>query len=379
MDKYSQYGKNAWKAKWINRAICIAAVILVGTVAIVGYNTVKPKYEAFKVEQAKKEAEQAAKEKEDTNKAEEAKKAQEEANKEKENAEAEQAFAPAENDSQEVQQEKVWSGARSRSEQQAVMDSGNRLDTNYLTGVMAGSGAAYSAYVLDVANMEEYDGGYSDVPMPASALIGVPILFTLADCIDNGTYTMEDTAVFRYTFPNGRGNIKQEQDGQSFTLGQLMSEALLYSDNNALNSMMDFLTLDRINNTCHTYGFESVDMQRKLMLESTNLENYISAKDVVLMLNSIYQNNFNGINRDFLMSYFKIQSTDSANKGMYPACAGYGTFLNLNGVAETRYTETGLVENGDQVYIMAVLADGVKQEVSSGYVTSFASYVVNTL
>lgn len=278
-----------------------------------------------------------------------------------------------------AEEPKNFVGAKDKTAQQEVVTAGGQLDLVHMGNLLANAGATYGTYVLDITNQQEYDGGNAEEPLPASALIGVPILFTIADGVDKGEINLDTPVTFNYTFANGRGIFKSGDNGRTFPVSQMLSEALLNSDNNALNSLMDFLTLDRINNTCHSYGFNSVDMQRKLMSGSSDLENYISAKDAAMMLNTVYQDNFAGIGKAFLEVNFKISGSDSANRGMYPACTSCSTFLNLNGITETRYNEVGLIQNGDEVFILSVFTcngDGTR---SASALTTLTSYVVSTL
>lgn len=271
------------------------------------------------------------------------------------------------------------SGAREKSSQQAVITVGEQLDLQHMGNLMGNTGATYGCYVLDVTNIQEYDGGSAEVPLPASALIGVPIMFTIADGVDKGEINLETPVTFSYTFVNGRGIFKSGDNGKTFPVSQMLSEALLNSDNNALNSLIDFLSLSRINDTCHSYGFNSVDIQRKLMSGSSDLENYISAKDAAMMLNAIYQDNFTGIGKSFLEANFKISGADSANRGMYPACGSCTTFLNLNGITDSRYNEIGLVQNGNEIFILSVFTCNGVGTTSASALTTLSTYVVNTL
>lgn len=273
----------------------------------------------------------------------------------------------------------TWQGEVTREAQESVMDAGTWLDRNHMASLMDASNARYGLYVMDLTNCTYYNIGEAETPLPASALIGIPIMFTIAEGVSVNTLSMDDLVCFTYTFVNGRGNLKANQNGQYFSLGEMLKEALLYSDNNALNSLIDFLTLDRINTTCHQYGFDSVDMQRKLMTENSSLENYISPKDAAMMLNAIYQDNFTEIDSFFLKNYFMLSPGDSANKGMYPACGNSNVFLNLNGITETRYNEVGLVVNGEEVFIMAAMTVDGKQETSAPCVTNEAKYILDNL
>lgn len=266
-----------------------------------------------------------------------------------------------------------------KADQQASVTAGGQLDMQYMGNTLGGTGATYSLYVLDITNGQEYDNGTGDSPLPASALIGLPILFTVAEGVHNGTISLDSPVEFHYTFENGRGTYESGDNGRTFPVSQMLADALANSDNNALNSLIDFLTLDRINQTCHNYGFTSVDMQKKLEPGIGTLENYISAKDAAMMLNAVYQDNFVGIGRDFLEQNFKIQGSDTANKGMYPACASCTQFLNLNGITDSRYNEIGLIQNGDEVFILSILTCNGVADNSAAAVTSAASYAVSTL
>lgn len=272
-----------------------------------------------------------------------------------------------------------WQAAVSSEEQGELMADGTWLDRNHMKDLMDASAARYGLYVMDLTNFVDYKIGEAETPLPASALIGIPIMYTIAEGISRGAYTMDDPVTFSYTFENGRGEFKAEQNGQQIALGELLKAGLTKSDNNAWNSLMDYLTRDQINMICHQYGYNSVDLQRGITSETTDKENYISACDAARMLNAIYQDNFTTIDKTFLETYFRISPEDTANKGMYPACLNSSLFLNLNGITETRYNEVGLVENGDEIFIMAALTVDGAHETSAPCVTNEAAYVLQNL
>ena len=64
---------------------------------------------------------------------------------------------------------------------------------------------------------------------------------------------------------------------------------------------------------------------------------------------------------------------------MFQACRNVVILLNLIGVTQRRYYVVGLVENGDEVFIMAVLTIDGKQETSAPCVTNEAAYVLANL
>lgn len=272
-----------------------------------------------------------------------------------------------------------FAGVINKADQQNMLWEGSLLDASYMNMLLENVKADYAGYVLDLANMEEYSIGDADADMPASALIGIPILFTIADQADKGNISLDSPVTLEYTFENGRGIFKKSDDGKKFPLSQMLSEALKNSDNNALNSLINFLKLKKINRVCHSYGFESVNLERKLISKNTSKENYISPRDAAMMLNAVYQDNFYSIGRDFLEENFRISAADTSNVGMYPAYSSCDTFLNLNGITKSRYNEVGLVEDGGEAFILSIFTCEGDGEKSAVAVQSLAEYVMRTL
>lgn len=273
----------------------------------------------------------------------------------------------------------AFAGAASREKQLAQVTEGMLLDESHLSNLLSNSGAVCGGYILDISNMEEYDCLNADASLPASALIGIPIMFTIADGMTDGSFTPETPVTFHYTFENGRGIMTAQEEGNSYTIIQLLGTALLYSDNNALNSLIDFLTLERINSTCHEYGYTSVDMQQKLTPQKLGTDNYLSARDAVLMLNAIYHNNFSVIGRSFLEEHFKMSGAASSSNGMYGACGLSETFLNLNGITDSRYNEIAIIENLGETFIICGLTSEGNPAVSAQSLSNLALYAVTVL
>ena len=95
--------------------------------------------------------------------------------------------------------------------------------------------------------------------------------------------------------------------------------------------------------------------------------------------NAIYQDNYTGIVKSYLELNCKNSSVHTANRGMYPACVGCDTFRNLNEETESRYNEIGLIQNGDEVFILSVFTCNGEGTVSAAALTTLTSYVVSTL
>lgn len=275
-------------------------------------------------------------------------------------------------------EENPWKGRINRADQNGTISAGKTLVQDTMASYLLSNVATRAAYVLDVGNREEYGVENSDEPMPASALVAVPIMFTVAAEAEKENLNVADMATFHYTF-NGRGKLNQNSDGLPFTILRLLQDALQYSDNNAINSLIDFLGTDRINQVCHDYGFESVNIQAKIGETSAEKENYISAKDAAMMVNAVYQDNFDRIDRSFLESNFHMPSDDTANGGMYSAGQNYPVFLNFNGVRENLYNEIGLFQDGDKVFIVSIFTTDGNYTASMDMVKELTGYIASTL
>lgn len=84
-----------------------------------------------------------------------------------------------------------FAGVVNKADQQNMLWEGSLLDASYMSMLLENVKADYAGYVLDLANMEEYSIGDADADMPASALIGIPILFTIADQADKGNISLD--------------------------------------------------------------------------------------------------------------------------------------------------------------------------------------------
>lgn len=274
---------------------------------------------------------------------------------------------------------KTFAYTPSRSEQENLILPGAQLDISHMSNLLSQSGASFGSYILDITNMQDYDSGNADTPMPASALISVPILFTAAVGVDSGAIQLDASVPFSYTFENGRGVFSREDHGKTFPLSQLLGEALRNSDNNALNSLIDYLSMELINSTCHDYGYDSVNMQRILIPNVTDPENYISARDASMMLNAVYHDNFSGIGKSFVEEHFKIIRSDTSDMGMAPVCRNLTKFLNMNGFTDSKYNEIAFIENNGETFIICVFTSNGNYINSASAVTNFTKYVTTVL
>lgn len=244
-----------------------------------------------------------------------------------------------------------------------------------------GSGAQESLYVWNCRDGHGRGTDLSRTSMSATGMVTVPILYTVAAKIEAGEISLDTPVTFSYTsdlYAGGRGNLSSGQNGQQLSIDTLLQSMLMYSDNNATNSMIDFLTMEGIQQTCQAHGFDSVIMRRKLM--ASGEDNMISAKDATKMIQEIYDNQFSAINRDYLINYMKIRD-DAVRHAIFKSDTLYngGNFCNQNGINNGTYAEVGIVFADGKEYIVCVMAASGNKDLEATELSDAVQYVHSCL
>lgn len=249
-----------------------------------------------------------------------------------------------------------------------------------------GSGAQESLYMRDCIEDAPRGTDEKNTAMPATGMVSVPILYTLAVKMDdpNSGITLNTPVTFQYTYDTasgGRGHLTSSQAGQQMSIDTLVQEMLMYSDNNATNSLISFLTLEGIQQTCQENKFTSVTMRRQIVKGGTSADdNLISAKDAANMVYDLFMNEFSVINRDYLMNYMRI--CDNAQRhAIFKSDTLYngGTFCNQNGIRPNpgsgTYAEVGIILADEQQYVVCVMSDGGDADLASDEFSDAVNYI----
>ena len=120
-----------------------------------------------------------------------------------------------------------------------------------------------------------------------------------------------------------------------------------------------------------------MNLERKLVNGDTQgLDNYVSARDISLMVRDLYKGKFKSVNADWMEEYFRIDAGDSLPTlfGLAPGLKG-AVVLNQNGHGDTRYNETALIRSGNSVYVLTVMLYGTAGFSYNPAVTNIADYV----
>lgn len=239
-----------------------------------------------------------------------------------------------------------------------------------------GGGATFGVCVYDIRNDVPYVGKNGDTSMLSSALTNICTLFTVGLMCDNDMISLNDSILFSYTF-DGRGIRSKSDNGSYYYLSELLANMLQYSDNNAANSIMDYIGIDRINTLCEQVELYSVDVQRNYS-GNTSLDNYASAEDIALMLTVMYQGVFDSIDKSYMKNNFYIADKVS-DKGIAKPIPSSYTVLNHNGVRTNIYNEAAIIIGDDAEYVVVIMSNGGKQDTEAAAIAKASEYIFDTL
>jgi len=129
----------------------------------------------------------------------------------------------------------------------------------------------------------------------AASLIKVPILMEGYRQIENKeihpdalVYIDQDMRV------GGCGVISYLSSGHVGSIQNMLELMIIVSDNTATNVLLNRLQIDKVNKLARSIGCSETVIERMLMdkeAQSAGLDNYTSAKDMVLLLKTIFENN----------------------------------------------------------------------------------------
>ena len=253
----------------------------------------------------------------------------------------------------------------------------DKIDVAYIESMLAGgsAGSQYGMYVIDVAEGKEYEFSNSNDVLGSSALVSIPLLYTFGKQVDDGFISEDSHITFEHTYKNGRGIYKEDSDGKQMPISQIVSAMLAYSDNNCINTLMNYFGTDEIADTMRANGMTGTSVLRNLANNPPdNVENKISARDAGQMLYEIIKDDvFPG--KSFLSNHFRI-SDKYGSAGMGNSIIPTGaTFLNHNAKTTTKYNEIAYVQSGDAEFIIVFISNGGKPDSNVELAEQIAAYV----
>lgn len=199
---------------------------------------------------------------------------------------------------------------------------------NQVQSLLPTDNGTWSVYVCNL--LKDSDGTINDTPMQAASLIKLYIM----------------GAVYE-----NYGTIAQSHNSEE--IDSNISAMISVSDNDAANTLVNWLGngndaagMAKVNNFCQEHGFTSTQMNRLLLADKENGDNYTSVKDCGTFLKQIYQV-VNGTlpsstlaNADAM--YFQLKTQQRKNKIPAQLPEGVGT-ANKTGELDTVENDAAII------------------------------------
>lgn len=216
----------------------------------------------------------------------------------------------------------------------------------------------YSLVFKDLANTEELAIGSEK--LEAASIVKIFIMIEVYDEISQGLIKPEDTITLKeYMKTEGSGVIAGYKPGTELTYEELVAFMMDKSDNTAANILIDKLGFNALNNRMKALGCTASEFNRRMMDDpaiNSGIENYVSMKDLALVLEKLYKGECVSEEYDNKMLNI-MKANEQRNKlaGKLPAqviiankAGEYGDVTNDAGIV---FTEKG-------AYIICISAKG---------------------
>ena len=199
---------------------------------------------------------------------------------------------------------------------------------NQVQSLLPTDNGTWSVYVCNL--LKDSDGTINDTPMQAASLIKLYIM--------GAVYEDYDTLA---------------QAHNSDDLDSKISAMISVSDNDAANTLVNWLGngddaagMDKVNSFCQEHGFTSTQMNRLLLADNSNGDNYTSAKDCGNFLKQIYQIASGTLPSSTLPNaeamYFQLKTQQHKNKIPAMLPEGVGT-ANKTGELDTVENDAAII------------------------------------
>lgn len=199
---------------------------------------------------------------------------------------------------------------------------------NQVQALLPADNGTWSVYVCNL--LKDSDGTINDTPMQAASLIKLYIM--------GAVYENYDTIAHTHN---------------SDELDKNISAMISVSDNDAANTLVNWLGngddsagMAKVNEFCQEHGFTSTQMNRLLLADNTNGDNYTSAKDCGTFLKQIYQIVNGTLPSSTLANaeamYFQLKTQQRKNKIPAQLPEGVGT-ANKTGELDTVENDAAII------------------------------------
>lgn len=225
-----------------------------------------------------------------------------------------------------------------------------RIDDDIRSIVSSNKLKDISVSLIDVKTGETVRYGSPDA-LDASALVIYPLLYAYEYEMDSGRIT-PNTAIPLNVKYQGRGVLNKSYAKKTLTVEDLFYYAMRFSDNSAMNSLLDYLGFDKVEAICKKRGFNSISLERYVGETNTKRNNVGTSVDLAKMIrNMLYRRSFG---YDMMSKYSGLAPDDIGRIGIaYTLDQDYET---INGYNSIVYDEAVHIKNAKQDWVIVFLS-----------------------
>lgn len=248
----------------------------------------------------------------------------------------------------------IWSRLSLYTQAENVSDQAE----NEVCAVIRECAGAYSFAVKDLDNPFLKISGQEQRRFVAASLIKLPILAGAFFAVEGGKISLEDECVLKKKdIARGSGILKHGRLPRRITFKRLLECMITRSDNTAANKIIDILGFDYINSICEKLGLKETALNRKIMdldARRKGVENYISCRDAVYLLEKIYRKELVGASySEMMLSFLAGQKINDRIPKYLPKEA---TVAHKTGLEKNVVADAGIVFTTSGDYIICVIS-----------------------
>lgn len=131
---------------------------------------------------------------------------------------------------------------------------------------------------------------------PSASMVKIPVMASCIYAASQGKMDLNQSIELKTRFKtSGSGVLKNYANGTKFTVNKIIEIMIVYSDNTAANTLINYVGFDTFNGYFKKLGLKNTNLSRTMMdfkSRKEGIENYTTAGDLAYLLEEIYSNKF---------------------------------------------------------------------------------------
>lgn len=159
-----------------------------------------------------------------------------------------------------------------------------------------------------------------DTLIAAASIVKIPIMTALYKLQEEQLLSLDDKIILKDKDKvGGSGVLRYEKAGSAYSIEKLIELMISKSDNTATNLLIKHVGFDTLNQHFKSIGLKQTHLNRNMMdfdARSRGIENHTSAKEISLVLEKLYRNQFT---HPEAFTYLKKQKYNDRIPALLPA------------------------------------------------------------